>query len=294
VEFEAGTSQTIVLYYYENGGGAWVQLYWNQGNGFEIVPSSAFDVTSPDEELQNSLTETLNVKIEELINLVNQIQVKVEEVISTNENVIIQVQIFYTPTTIPVVPDPEPPVNSVPPQPEITPEPIPVEPEPEPVQEEPEPPTEEPKDPEPEVPQDPEPPLEEKDPKEDLNDKPQPIVPDTNDKGLESPVQGKPQTPSEPASPQNPPSEPPSNTIVLPNGVELPADIAEALELFDNPSEMLALLFTDPGKVLKALLNVGADMSPEKRDIAQKGAIAVIIVTQIVGGMTTMLARGGK
>jgi hypothetical protein len=200
------------------------------------------------------------------------------------------------PPVEPVSPEPTQPSEPVQPEPEPQPEPSPSEPtpEPEPELEEPETPIEEEEDPQPEPPQDLEPPQEDQDPQEDSNDKPEPVVPDTNDKDPISPVQEKPQTPDEPTSPQNPPLETPSNTIVLPNGVELPAEIAEALELFDNPSEMLALLFTDPGKVLKALLNVGADMSPEKRDIAQKGAIAVIIVTQIVGGMTTMLARGGK
>lgn len=42
IVFEAGESKPIELYYYENGGGAWLHLYWNLGEEWQIVPSSAF------------------------------------------------------------------------------------------------------------------------------------------------------------------------------------------------------------------------------------------------------------
>lgn len=42
VEFAAGVSQPFVLWFYENGGGAWVELYWNRGEGWEPVPADAF------------------------------------------------------------------------------------------------------------------------------------------------------------------------------------------------------------------------------------------------------------
>lgn len=42
VNFTAGVSLPITLWFYENGGGAFVELYWDIGNGFEIVPESAF------------------------------------------------------------------------------------------------------------------------------------------------------------------------------------------------------------------------------------------------------------
>jgi hypothetical protein len=204
------------------------------------------------------------------------------------------------PPVQPVNPEPNQPSEPVQPEPEPQPEPSnpqpePEEQQPEPELEEPETPTEEEEDTQPESPQDPEPPLEEEGPEEELDDKPEPVNPDTNDKNPLPPVQEKPQVPAEPVNPENPPLDNPSvNTIVLPNGVELPIDIVEALEIFDNPSEMLALLFTDPGKVLKALLNVGADMSPEKRDLAQKGAVAIIIVTQVIGASVLSTTRGGK
>lgn len=40
--FVAGVSRPFVYWFYENGGGAWTQLYWDIGNGWEIVPASAF------------------------------------------------------------------------------------------------------------------------------------------------------------------------------------------------------------------------------------------------------------
>jgi hypothetical protein len=294
IEFEAGTSQTIVMYYYENGGGAWVQLYWDQGNGFEIVTDTAFNVIQPDEQLQSALTEELNTTIATLVEIVNQIQLKVEQVIVTNNNAISQIQVIYTPPVppapeppvVPINPEPNQPSEPIQPEPQPEPDPLPVEPtpEPEPEQEEPKPPIEDPKDPEPEVPQDPEPPLEEEDPKEDSGDKPEPVVPDTNNKDPKDPVQEKPQAPVEPISPQNPPNNPPSqNTIVLPNGVVLPADVAKALELVSsNPIELLNNILENPAEALKALLNIGADMSPEKREEAQIIVIAAIIIGQIM------------
>jgi hypothetical protein len=44
--FIAGTSKPFTYWFYENGGGAWTTLYWNLGNGWEIVPPSAFTKTA--------------------------------------------------------------------------------------------------------------------------------------------------------------------------------------------------------------------------------------------------------
>lgn len=44
VDFVAGISQPIALDYYENGGGAWVELYWNVNGQMELVPDSAFSL----------------------------------------------------------------------------------------------------------------------------------------------------------------------------------------------------------------------------------------------------------
>lgn len=40
--FIAGVSRPFTYWFYENGGGAWTTLYWDIGNGWEVVPSSAF------------------------------------------------------------------------------------------------------------------------------------------------------------------------------------------------------------------------------------------------------------
>ena len=42
VAFTAGVPKTIELLYYENGGGAWVQLLWNQSGSMQVIPASAF------------------------------------------------------------------------------------------------------------------------------------------------------------------------------------------------------------------------------------------------------------
>ena len=41
-QFIAGESKPFIYWYYEDGGGANTTLYWNLGNGWEVVPESAF------------------------------------------------------------------------------------------------------------------------------------------------------------------------------------------------------------------------------------------------------------
>jgi hypothetical protein len=40
----AGVSKTFTLYFYENGGGAYIFLYWDLGNGLEFIPQSAYEI----------------------------------------------------------------------------------------------------------------------------------------------------------------------------------------------------------------------------------------------------------
>lgn len=74
---------------------------------------------------------------------------------------------------------------------------------------------------------------------------------------------------------------PPDTPITLENGVILTAAVADAIEIFDTPAELLSTVFSDPGKALKALQNVGADMTPEERETSQNTVVAAVIVTQV-------------
>jgi hypothetical protein len=70
--------------------------------------------------------------------------------------------------------------------------------------------------------------------------------------------------------------------VTLDNGVIIPQEVAQALEVLGNPAELLSELFTDPGQVLLALANIGADMSPEARQKSQTAVVQAVIVGSIV------------
>jgi hypothetical protein len=74
---------------------------------------------------------------------------------------------------------------------------------------------------------------------------------------------------------------PPNTPITLENGVILTAEVADAIEIFDTPAELISTIFSDPGKALKALRHVGADMTEEEREISQNTVVAAVIVTQV-------------
>lgn len=146
----------------------------------------------------------------------------------------------------PVVEEPvvEEPVTETPTEPEVIDEPEPLEPEVEPTEPEPTP-----------EPIQPEPPIVE----------PEPIIPEvvqlTNDTDLSV--------------------LPPDTPVELENGVVLTAEVVIALQLLENPAQLLAEIFTDPGQVLMALGNIGADMSPEVREQSEKVVIAAVIAGNI-------------
>ncbi len=79
---------------------------------------------------------------------------------------------------------------------------------------------------------------------------------------------------------------PEDTPVELENGVILTAKVADALEIFENPSEILAAVFSDPGKALTAIANIGADMTPEKREESQKVVIAAVIAGQLMNGLS--------
>jgi hypothetical protein len=83
---------------------------------------------------------------------------------------------------------------------------------------------------------------------------------------------------------------PPNQPVMLENGVILTAEIADAIEIFEDAGELFLTVLTDPGKALKAFANVGADMTPEQRKESQMVVVASIIVGQIIS--TTNLITG--
>ena len=84
---------------------------------------------------------------------------------------------------------------------------------------------------------------------------------------------------------------PPDQPVMLENGVILTAEVADAIEIFENPSELLLTVFTDPGKALKAFANVGADMTPEQRKETQAVVVASIIVGQVIASTNLITGR---
>lgn len=174
-----------------------------------------------------------------------------------------------------VIPDPPAPLPE--PTPEPTPEP---EPEPEPVPEvEPEPETE-PElpvvEPEPEVV--PEPPVEEEpeplevEPVEEVEQPEPPVVEEEVNPTPEIVVLTADTDLSELA---------PETPVQLENGVILTAEVVVALQLLENPAELLAELFSNPAEVFTALSNIGADMSPEVREQSEDVVVAAVIVGNI-------------
>jgi hypothetical protein len=84
---------------------------------------------------------------------------------------------------------------------------------------------------------------------------------------------------------------PDDQPVMLENGVVLFAEVADALEIFENPSEILGAVFTDPGKALTAVANIGADMTPEQREESQTVVVASIIVGQVIASTNLITGR---
>ena len=85
---------------------------------------------------------------------------------------------------------------------------------------------------------------------------------------------------------------PPEQPVALDNGVILTAEVADAIEIFEDPSELLATVFSDPGKAIKAIANIGADMTIETRKEAQAVTVSAVVVTQIISSTSALaLAR---
>jgi hypothetical protein len=80
---------------------------------------------------------------------------------------------------------------------------------------------------------------------------------------------------------------------VLANGVELTVTVAQALELFNSPSDLINAIFSNPSQVATAIMNLGADMTPAQRKQSQQAIVPAIVVSQIISSTSavTMIKR---
>ena len=74
------------------------------------------------------------------------------------------------------------------------------------------------------------------------------------------------------------------------NPVVITAEVADALTLVESPAELVGALFSDPAKALLALGSLGADMSPQERQDAQKAVVAAVVVGQLATGAASGVA----
>ena len=72
----------------------------------------------------------------------------------------------------------------------------------------------------------------------------------------------------------------PETPVQLDNGVVLEAGTVVALQLLENPTELISAIFDNPAEVLTAISNIGADMSEEERTASENTIIASVIATQ--------------
>lgn len=87
---------------------------------------------------------------------------------------------------------------------------------------------------------------------------------------------------------------PPEQPVMLENGVVLTAEVADALQLFENPSEIFSTVLTDPGKAVKAFLSVGADMTPQQRHQSTQAIVAAVIAGQLMNALSSANMIGRK
>jgi len=85
------------------------------------------------------------------------------------------------------------------------------------------------------------------------------------------------------------PPETPVETRLSESGepIVITAEVADALQLVENPAELVGAIFTDPGKALMALANIGADMSDTERQESQ----TVVVASVIVGAIASLSTR---
>lgn len=306
-------SLPFTVWYYENGGGAVIQLRWQlEGRDWAIVPESVFSTVPMAAPIIESPTETHTAQVppseetstapslpQETTTPVDTPETETSPVVNDSETAVVEpvetptlpsesnTQTIPVETSTPVVETPLPtPPPTVEPQPVVVIEPQPIllpEPEPE-LSEQPtpeEPPIEEvvsePSEPETEEPlpvDEPSEHLEEEDNSEIPSD---PDVQEQNEPTQEP----SPQPVVEPGPTSQPDIAYKPPMVTLDNGVILTQEEAVAIVLLQNPAELLSELFTNPAAVFSALGSVGADMSPEVREESKKIVLSAVIAGNI-------------
>ena len=75
------------------------------------------------------------------------------------------------------------------------------------------------------------------------------------------------------------------------NAVVITAEVAVALQVLESPAELLGAIFNDPGQVVTALANIGADMSDEEREESEEVIVASVIAGQAAVNAASMAAN---
>ena len=75
------------------------------------------------------------------------------------------------------------------------------------------------------------------------------------------------------------------------NAVVITAEVAIALQVLESPAELISAIFNDPGQVLTAVANIGADMSDEERTQSEEVIVASVIAGQAAINAASMAAN---
>jgi hypothetical protein len=75
------------------------------------------------------------------------------------------------------------------------------------------------------------------------------------------------------------------------NAVVITAEVAVALQILESPTELISAIFNDPGQVVTAIANIGADMSDEEREESEEVIVASVIAGQAAINAASMAAN---
>jgi len=99
VWFDSGVSQPFTLWFYENGGGAWVELWWLVDGQWEIIPASAF-TTAAVSTTTTTVEPTTTTTVEPTTTTVEPTTTTVEPTTTTVEPTTTTVDLTSTATTV--------------------------------------------------------------------------------------------------------------------------------------------------------------------------------------------------